>query len=423
MSVSYGPNLGLLINALTGDAYPTDFRKFLRALDALLEGAVIDRAHAAPPVSPANGDRYLVAAAPTGAFAGFANAIAVWTTDNPATPGGLWEFYVPKVGWDVWSIADAAIYVFGGSTWAQAGAAAIAVETARALAAEALSEKTANKGAASGYCPLDSGSLVPVANLPALVVGHVYVVASQAAMLALSPNLGDVAVRTDINESFILQSLPASTLGNWVEILTPPGVTSIAIGVDSGGILTKSGSPVTTSGTLQLQFATQALGKFLAGPISGGPATPAFRAIDPADVPAIAAETTRAEAAEALLAPKASPTISSPTITGIANVYELFTNTHVVINSSTPTPLTATGLTTNGFYLLRDNTNGGSCLAYMGDDGVHIFYTAGTTIFVTGAPTATQIQISYVGAGTYAMCALAGSSRNGDGITVLAFLL
>ena len=121
MSVTNGPNLGLMINALTGDSFPIDFRKLLRAIDVLLQGAVIDQTHTAPPGSPANGDRYIVAASPTGAWTGHAKSIAVWTTDNPGTPGGLWEFYAPKSGWDVWSLADAALYVYTGSAWAAAG--------------------------------------------------------------------------------------------------------------------------------------------------------------------------------------------------------------------------------------------------------------------------------------------------------------
>jgi hypothetical protein len=56
-------------------------------------------------------------------------------------------------------------------------------------------------GAASGVCPLDSGSKVPAAYLPSVTVNNTYVVASQAAMLALSANVGDVAIRTDISET------------------------------------------------------------------------------------------------------------------------------------------------------------------------------------------------------------------------------
>jgi hypothetical protein len=40
-------------------------------------------------------------------------------------------------------------------------------------------------------------------------------------MLALTAEVGDVAVRSDLNKSFILKTAGASTLGNWQELLTP----------------------------------------------------------------------------------------------------------------------------------------------------------------------------------------------------------
>ena len=49
----------------------------LRALDAIVQLSVKDRDLAAPPGSPAEGDRYIVAASPTGAWAGHAGDIAV----------------------------------------------------------------------------------------------------------------------------------------------------------------------------------------------------------------------------------------------------------------------------------------------------------------------------------------------------------
>jgi hypothetical protein len=106
-----------MISALTGDTYDVDFRSFLRMVDVLLQCAVISKALTAPPGSPANGDRYIVAASPTGAWSGHAKSIAVWTTDNPATPGGLWEFYAPKFGWMAPNLADATVYVYDGSAW------------------------------------------------------------------------------------------------------------------------------------------------------------------------------------------------------------------------------------------------------------------------------------------------------------------
>jgi hypothetical protein len=84
------------------------------------------------------------------------------------------------------------------------------------------------KGAANGVATLDAGGLVPTSQIPAIYINNVYVVASQAAMLALSAVIGDVAVRTDTNQTFMLHALPPSTLANWVELLFPlPPVTSV----------------------------------------------------------------------------------------------------------------------------------------------------------------------------------------------------
>ena len=85
------------------------------------------------------------------------------------------------------------------------------------------------KGVANGVAELDADGLVPVHHLPALSITTTQVVASQAAMLALTAQTGDVAVRTDVNKSFILTATPASTLGNWQELLTP---TDAVLSVD-----------------------------------------------------------------------------------------------------------------------------------------------------------------------------------------------
>jgi hypothetical protein len=71
------------------------------------------------------------------------------------------------------------------------------------------------KGLANGVATLDSNAKIPTSQLPALAITDTSVVASQAAMLALTAEVGDVAVRTDLNKSFILKTAGASTLGNW----------------------------------------------------------------------------------------------------------------------------------------------------------------------------------------------------------------
>jgi hypothetical protein len=85
------------------------------------------------------------------------------------------------------------------------------------------------KAAANGVATLGAGGLIPNSQLPALAITDTFVVASQAAMLALSTaEKGDVAVRTDLNKTFILTADPFSTLGNWQELLTPTdAVTSV----------------------------------------------------------------------------------------------------------------------------------------------------------------------------------------------------
>ncbi|MGH9744737.1 MAG: DUF2793 domain-containing protein [Candidatus Acidiferrales bacterium] len=121
MSVTDGPNLGVMINAATGDAFDAEFRKLLRAVDVLLQGAVISKSLTAPPGSPANGDRYIVGASATGAWSGHDKSITVWTTDDPTAPSGAWQFYAPKTGWLVYNVADAMFYAYSGSAWVSIG--------------------------------------------------------------------------------------------------------------------------------------------------------------------------------------------------------------------------------------------------------------------------------------------------------------
>ena len=102
------------------------------------------------------------------------------------------------------------------------------------------------KGAVNGIAELDGSGLVPTHHLPALAITTTQVVNSQANMLALTAQVGDVAVRTDVNKSFILTATPASTLANWQELLTP---TDAVLSVDgSTGAITLSGTYLAKAG-------------------------------------------------------------------------------------------------------------------------------------------------------------------------------
>ncbi|MEG0873192.1 MAG: hypothetical protein RSE00_04440 [Clostridia bacterium] len=91
------------------------------------------------------------------------------------------------------------------------------------------SAATANIGSANGNVPvLDATGKLNTSVLPSIAITDTFVVASESAMLALVAEVGDIAVRTDTSESYILKSSPASTLANWVKLLIPAdAVTSV----------------------------------------------------------------------------------------------------------------------------------------------------------------------------------------------------
>lgn len=84
----------------------------------------------------------------------------------------------------------------------------------------------AAKADPNGVASLVGGKL-DAGQLPALAITDTYPVFTEAEMLALPAQQGDVAVRLDLQTSFILAAEPASTLSNWQELLSPTGgVTS-----------------------------------------------------------------------------------------------------------------------------------------------------------------------------------------------------
>lgn len=103
------------------------------------------------------------------------------------------------------------LFVNNGSTWNEVGAA---------ITAQAVTD-------ALGFTPasLDGTNKVPASQIPAVAITDTFVVATQAAMLALSAQVGDIAIRTDQGKTYILQASPATTLANWKELLVTSSVT------------------------------------------------------------------------------------------------------------------------------------------------------------------------------------------------------
>ncbi|ELY3804617.1 hypothetical protein ACI00O_002343 [Cronobacter sakazakii] len=104
---------------------------------------------------------------------------------------------------------------------------------------------------------LDPEGKIPVSMIPAIAITQPFVVSSQAAMLALDAQVGDVAKRTDKGFSFILSAEPASTLSNWVQlnddVLAQLGLSS---GATQVGALDDAGGATTVQGALNLKATT-----------------------------------------------------------------------------------------------------------------------------------------------------------------------
>jgi uncharacterized protein DUF2793/endosialidase-like protein len=107
------PNLSLPFIAAAQAQKHVTHNEALRALDAVVQLMVLDKDLAAPPGSPTDGARYIVAASPTGAWAGQPDRIAAWQD-------GAWAFYVPHEGWLAWVADEDALYAWSGTAWTSA---------------------------------------------------------------------------------------------------------------------------------------------------------------------------------------------------------------------------------------------------------------------------------------------------------------
>lgn len=136
-------------------------------------------------------------------------------TDSGVLQGGV-MVYKMKMGPGQWSLLPFVSLGAAGLSEAEVngliGAAMSALGTAAA----------ADTGLAEGnVVRLVTDGKLPASTLPALAITDVFPVANELDMLALVCQQGDVAIRSDLNKSYILREAPASSLGNWSELLTP----------------------------------------------------------------------------------------------------------------------------------------------------------------------------------------------------------
>ena len=105
------PSLALPLLAAAQAQKHVTHNEALMLLDGLVQLAVLDKDLAAPPASPAEGDRYLIASAsPTGAWAGWAGRIARYQD-------GAWRSLIPKAGWFAFVADEGDLYTYAAGAW------------------------------------------------------------------------------------------------------------------------------------------------------------------------------------------------------------------------------------------------------------------------------------------------------------------
>lgn len=82
----------------------------IRELDAIVQLSVLDDALTAPPATPADGDRYIVATGGSAAWLGKDGEVAAWQD-------GAWNFYAPKSGWLAFVVARSEAHLYAGAAW------------------------------------------------------------------------------------------------------------------------------------------------------------------------------------------------------------------------------------------------------------------------------------------------------------------
>lgn len=121
MATQTGPKIAVFDGAAAGDTYgPAAMSRAWRMLQALVQPNVIGFTDT-PPVSPSDGDTYIVAPGATGAWATHDNAVAFWTLQDLDNPSGIWEFYSPLDGWMLaargFAKESSGVWRFDGTEW------------------------------------------------------------------------------------------------------------------------------------------------------------------------------------------------------------------------------------------------------------------------------------------------------------------
>ena len=138
------------------------------------------------------------------------------STQGPCGPAGLY----PQATWDPGSVpyGRSTVLAHNGGVW-------LALRDTSLEPSVDAPDDWASwldfSGMISGFATLGDDGKIPTAQLPAIAITDTFEAASQAAMLALAAQKGDIAIRSDLNKCFVLAGDDPAALTNWKELLTP----------------------------------------------------------------------------------------------------------------------------------------------------------------------------------------------------------
>ncbi len=104
------PKLALAYIAASQAQKEVTHNEALNDIDFLAKTSALNATTNAPPPSPATGDTYIIGAAPTGAWTGFAGRLAGYYAG--------WSIKEPAAGWTAWTQNDKRLLYYTGAAWA-----------------------------------------------------------------------------------------------------------------------------------------------------------------------------------------------------------------------------------------------------------------------------------------------------------------
>lgn len=173
---------------------------------------------------------------------GTANITGLTTTDKTSLVAAINEVKAGSAG----APPDASTTVKGIVELATNAEAATGTDAVRALTPSNVKPLLDAKANSAALAPValsgsaaDLTGVLGTAQLPPLAVNEVFTPATQAAMLALTAQRGDVAIRQDDGQTYMLASDSPTTLADW-KVINPAALVSSVAGKTGAVTLVKA---------------------------------------------------------------------------------------------------------------------------------------------------------------------------------------